>query len=112
MGGVYTSRGPVCRVGATWDVNCVERDERVNNADKGVDPLKDFIDGMVATLTVPPTLDHSLVVSMDGKVPASMARVVEVMYQTFEANSFHPFNILLSVQGLLSWNEPPGPPLT
>ena len=110
MGGVYTSRGPVCRVGATWDVNCVERDVRVNNADEGVDPLKDFVDGMVTTSTVLPTLNHSLVVSVDGKVPSSMARVIEMAYQTFKANSFCPSDISSSLQGLPSWDEPPGSP--
>ena len=49
---------------------------------------------------------------MDGEMLPNMARVVDVVYQTFKANSFHPSNISLSVQSLPSWNEPPGPPPT
>ena len=69
----------------------------VDNANECIDPLENFVDGVVATLTVPPTLDHSFVVSMDGEMPSNVARVVEVVYQTFKANSFHPSNISLSV---------------
>ena len=108
-GGVYTSGGPIGRVGPTWDVNCVEG---VDNANESVDPLENFVDGAVVTLTIPPTINHSFVVSMDGEMPSNMARVIEVAYLTFEVNSFCPSDISLSVQGLPSWNKPPGPPLT
>ena len=110
--GVYTSGGPVGGVGSTWHIDCVEGGMWVNNADECIDPLENFIDGVVVTLTILPTLNHSFVVSMDGEVASNEARVIEVAYQTFEANSFHPSNISLSMQGLPPWNEPPGPPLT
>ena len=109
---MYTSRGPIGRVGATWNVKCVERDVTVNNDNGRVNLLEDFVDGTVVTLTILPTLNHSLVVSMDDEVPYSMARVVEVAYQTLEANSFCPSDILLSMESLPSWNKPPGPPPT
>ena len=99
-------------VGAAWDVNCVEGEVRVDNANERVDPLEDLVDGTVATSAIPPTFNHSLVVTVDGKVPSSMVRVVELVYQTSKANSFSPSNVSLSVQGLPSWDEPPGPSLT
>ena len=68
-GGVYTSGGPVGGVGSTWDVNCVERGVRIDDANKRVDLLENFVDGAVATSTILPTLNHSLVVSMDGEIP-------------------------------------------
>ena len=61
--------------------------------------LEDIVDGTVATSIIPPTLNHSLVVSMDDKVPSSMTRVIEVMYQTFKASSFCPSDISLSMKG-------------
>lgn len=41
------------------------------NADEGVEPFEDLIDGVVATPAVPPTFDHSFVISIYGKVAAS-----------------------------------------
>jgi len=84
----------------------------VNCADERMETFEDLVNGAVATSAIPPTFNHSFVISVDCEVPASSASVVEVADKTFEANSFGPASVLLAVQGLPSWDEPPGPPPT
>jgi hypothetical protein len=84
--------------------------ERVLDADEGMEPFEDFVDSAIAAPTVPPSLDHSFVVSVYGKVPANCASVTEVADKTLEANSFGPTDVPLTIEGLPSGDEPPSSP--
>ena len=68
----------------------MEGEVRVDNANERVDPLEDLVDGTVATSSIPPTFNHSLVVTVDGEVPSSMARVVELVSKP--TASAHPMS--------------------
>ena len=69
----------------------------VLDADKGVETFEYLVNGAVAASAVPPTLNHPFVVSVDGEVPANSHRVEEVAYHTFEANSFGPADVPLTM---------------
>ena len=71
--------------------------EGVIHADKQVEVFEYFVNGMVAASAIPPTFNHSLVVSVDGEVPTSSCRVEKVAHQTLKANSFSPANVLLTM---------------
>ena len=72
--------------------------------------FEDLIDGAIAALTIPPSLNHSFVVSVYGKVPANCASVMEVADKTLKASSFGATNVLLTIEGLPSRDEPPSSP--
>ena len=71
--------------------------DRVINSDEGMDAFEYFVDGFVPASTVPPSLNNSLVVTVNGEVPASCASTEEVADKTLEANSFRPSNVPLSM---------------
>lgn len=75
-----------------------------------MDTFEYLVDRMVPTSAIPPTFDHSLVVTVDSEVLASSARVQKVAHQTFEADGFSPADVLMTLQGLPPWNEPPCSP--
>ena len=52
------------------------------DAEDRVEPPEDSIHGGVLTSTILPALNHSLVVTMDNKVPASQAKLFPVSYKT------------------------------
>ena len=79
-------------------------------ANERVEPSEDLIDRAIVTSAIVPTLNHSLVVAMNGEVPTIGASIEEVVHKTLKANSFGPVNVALSVQGLPSRDEPPDSP--
>jgi hypothetical protein len=84
--------------------------EGVFNADKRMEPFKDLIDSTIAAVAIPPSFDHSFVVSGYGKVLASCASVAEVADKTLEANSFGPTDVSFTVESLPSKDEFPSSP--
>ena len=71
--------------------------EGVLDADKGMEMFEYLVNRVVVASAIPPTLNHSFVVSVDGEVPANSHRVEEVAYCTLEANSFGPANVFLTM---------------
>ena len=69
--GVDTSGRTVSRVGDASNVDGMEGVEGIVDANEGVEPFEDLIDWVVATPAVPPTFDHSFVISEYGKVATS-----------------------------------------
>ena len=76
-----------------------------------VKPLEDLVDRCILTSAIPPTLNHSLVVSIDDEMPSQGASVDKVADQTLEANSFGPANVLMVMQSFPSQDELPGSPV-
>jgi hypothetical protein len=71
LGRVDASGGTISGVGGASDVDGMEGVEGFIDADGGMEAFEDLIDGTVATPAVPPTFDHSLVISVYGEVAAS-----------------------------------------
>ena len=73
---------------------------------------EDLVDRVISASAILPTLNHSLVVSIDCEVPSSGVRVDEVAKNTLNANSFSPTDILLAMQGLPPCDKLPSSPST
>jgi hypothetical protein len=71
--------------------------EGIVDTNEGVEPFEDLIDRLIPAPTVPPSLNHSLVVAINGEMPAICASASEVVDETLEANSLRPTNVTLAL---------------